>query len=237
MQKIVFIVANWAKNENTGWETGFWLSELAQPYNEFTNKGYEIVIASPKGGKVMFDAMSDPENPHARTADLVSTGFKHHPKTKDLLENTVALKEIKEEDFDCIFVVGGLSPMLTFADNEPLKKLFTQFYEAGKASATICHGSVILLSATTSKGDLLVAGKKWTGFSDAEEDVIDKTAGKKVQPFRIETAAKKAGLNYVSGDAFAPYAVVDGNLITGQQGSSGAITAKKVIEFLESNIK
>jgi len=234
MKKVVFVVANQAKNEVTGWDIGFWLSELAQPYHEFANKGYEITIASPNGGKVIFDAMSDPESPNARMIDLVSIGFKHHAKTKVLLENTIPLKDIKAENFDCIFVVGGLSPMITFANNEALKNLFAQFYEAGKASVTICHGSVILLSTKLSNGKLLAEGKKWTGFADAEEDIVDKMAGKKVQPFRIETEAKKANLNYVAGDAYKPNAVVDGNLISGQQGSSGAITAKKVIEFFEN---
>jgi putative intracellular protease/amidase len=142
--KIVFVVSNEVKSETTGYPIGFWLSELAQPYYEFQEAGYDVTIASPEGGKIVFDGWSDPESANAREVDLVSTGFKHNPKTVALMENTVKLDEIKAENFDGIFVVGGLGPMQTFYNNEKLEKLFAQFYEAGKASATICHGSVIL---------------------------------------------------------------------------------------------
>jgi hypothetical protein len=141
--KIVFVVSNQVKSKTTDYPIGFWLSELAQPYQVFTEAGYDITIASPDGGKIVFDGWSDPESPNAREVDLVSTGFKHHSKTVSLMENTIKLDEIKVENFDGIFVVGGLGPMQTFYNNESLHKLFVQFYEAGKASATICHGSCI----------------------------------------------------------------------------------------------
>ncbi|MCX6217535.1 type 1 glutamine amidotransferase domain-containing protein [Spirosoma sp.] len=232
--RIVFVVSNQVKSETTGYPIGFWLSELAQPFYEFQEVGYEVTIASPDGGKIIFDSWSDPESPNARELDLISTGFKHHPKTVALMENTVKLDEIKAENFDGIFVVGGLGPMQTFYNNEKLHKLFAQFYQAGKASATICHGSSILLKTKLSDGKLLAEGKKWTGFCNAEEDIVDKTAKKKMQPFRIEDEAKKLNTNYVTGkNPYSSFAVADGNLISGQQGSSGAETAKLVINYLK----
>lgn len=232
--RIVFVVSNQVKSETTGYPIGFWLSELAQPFYAFQEVGYEVTIASPDGGKIILDSWSDPESPNARELDLVSTGFKHHPKTVDLMENTVKLDEIKAENFDGIFVVGGLGPMQTFYNNEKLHKLFAQFYQAGKASATICHGSSILLKTKLSDGKLLAEGKKWTGFCNAEEDVVDKTAKKKMQPFRIEDEARKLNTNYVTGkNPYTSFAVADENLISGQQGSSGAETAKLVINYLK----
>jgi len=233
--KIVFVVSNQVKSETTGYSIGFWLSELAQPFYTFQEAGYEITVASPDGGKIIFDSWSDPESPNARELDLVTTGFKHNPKTVALMENTIKLDEIKVENFDGIFVVGGLGPMQTFYNNEKLHKLFAQFYEAGKASATICHGSAILLKTKLSNGKLLSEGKTWTGFCNAEEDIVDKGAGKKMQPFRIEDEAKKLNTNYVTGGVpYKSYAVADGNLISGQQGSSGAETAKLVIKYLNN---
>ncbi len=233
--KIVFVVSNQVKSETTGYPIGFWLSELAQPFNEFKEAGYDITISSPEGGKIVFDSWSDPESPNARELDLVSTGFKHNPKTVALMESTVKLDEIKAENFDGIFVVGGLGPMQTFYNNEKLEKLFAQFYEAGKASATICHGSSILLKTKLSNGKLLAEGKKWTGFCNAEEDIVDKGAGKKMQPFRIEDEAKKLNTKYVTGESpYKSFAVADGNLISGQQGSSGKETAELVIKFFKS---
>jgi putative intracellular protease/amidase len=231
--KIVFVVSNQVKSETTGYPIGFWLSELAQPYQVFKEAGYDITIASPDGEKIVFDGWSDPESPNARELDLVSTGFKHHSKTVALMENTVKLEEVKSENFDGIFVVGGLGPMQTFYNNENLHKLFAQFYEAGKASATICHGSCILLNTKLSNGKLLAEGKKWTGFCNAEEDIVDKGAGKKMQPFRIEDEAKKLNTKYVTGPTpYKSFAVTDKNLISGQQGSSGKETAELVVNYL-----
>ena len=231
--KIVFVVSNQVKSETTGYPIGFWLSELAQPYQTFKEAGYDVTIASPDGGKIIFDGWSDPESPNARELDLVSTGFKHHSKTVALMENTVKLEEVKAENFDGIFVVGGLGPMQTFYNNEKLHQFFVQFYEAGKASATICHGSCILLKTKLSNGKLLAEGKKWTGFCNLEEDIVDNAAEKKMQPFRIEDEAKKMNTKYVTGSSpYKSFAVADGNLISGQQGSSGKETAELVVKFL-----
>jgi len=231
--KIVFVVANVAKHDIFG-KIGFWLSELAHAYHEFQKLGWHCEIASPDGGKVEFDAFSDPEGPKYAFLDLISAGFKHHPKTSALLENTTPLSKITVGDYDGIYVVGGLSPMVTFANNEALHKLFAQFYEAGKAAITICHGSAILLKTKLSNGKLLAEGKKWTGYSNGEEDILNKMVGKTVQPWRIEDEAKKLPTTYQSGAPFKPFAVRDGNLISGQNGASGGPTAHHVIEFLKS---
>lgn len=232
-RRVLFVVSNPATNTPTGWTIGFWLSELAHPYADFVAAGWEPVIASPEGGAVTHDAMSDPESPNARGVDLISTGFKHHPVTVGLLASTQRLSDIDDADIDAILVVGGLAPMLTFPDNDALQQYFARCYEAGKPAATICHGSVILLSTRLSSGALLAEGKRWTGFSDGEEDVVDNMAGTKVQPFRIEETARSRGLAYECVQPFAPHAVRDGNLVSGQQGSSGHVTARHMLDIAE----
>jgi hypothetical protein len=78
----------------------------------------------------------------------------------------------------------------------------------------------------------LVEGKTWTGFADSEEDFAHSFVGKRIQPFRIEEEARKLpNTNFVVGPRFAPFALRDGRLITGQQ-YSGAAAAKLVIEAL-----
>ena len=123
--------------------------------------------------------------------------------------------------------------MYTFAENKVLHQLFASFYEAGKVAAAICHATCVLLHVKTSDGKLLVDGKTWTGFADAEEAFADQFVGMRIQPFWIETEAKKLeGTNYINGGLFKPFAVRDGNLITGQQQNSGAAAAELVIEAL-----
>lgn len=124
--------------------------------------------------------------------------------------------------------------MYTMVNDENLHRLFAKFFEAGKISAAICHGTVILLKTKTSDGRLLVDGKKWTGFSNAEEDIADKAVGQRLQPFRIEDEAKKIqNTTFVVAPPFSSHAVGDGNLITGQQQYSGAETARLVLKYLE----
>jgi putative intracellular protease/amidase len=90
-----------------------------------------------------------------------------------------------------------------------------------------------LLEAKKSNGELLVKGKTWTGFADAEEEFADQAVGMKIQPYRIETEAKKiAGTTFKVAAPFSAYAIQDGNLITGQQQNSGAAAAELVVKAL-----
>ncbi len=75
-KKILMVVANSSVNPKLGWNLGFWAAELAHPYLEFTEYGHNVTIASPSGGKVEVDALSDPRDPSKWSADdLVSMGF------------------------------------------------------------------------------------------------------------------------------------------------------------------
>ena len=45
-------------SELKGHPTGLWIEELASPYYEFKEAGFEVEIASPNGGAVPIDATS-----------------------------------------------------------------------------------------------------------------------------------------------------------------------------------
>jgi hypothetical protein len=59
-RRILMVVANPTVSTTTGWPVGFWAAELTHPYYEFTEAGFAVTIASPNGGKVEADALSDP---------------------------------------------------------------------------------------------------------------------------------------------------------------------------------
>ena len=234
-KKILMVVANPTVSKMTGWPIGFWWSELTHPYWEFVQRGHNVTIVSPKGGNLEADGYSDPEHESGYSAhDFLSLGFKKSKEHVTLLNGTKSISEVSVKDYDAIFVIGGQSPMYTMANDERLHKLFADFYEAKKIAAAVCHGTVILLKTKTSDGKLLVEEKKWTGFSNAEEDIADKAVGQRIQPFRIEDEAKKIqNTTFVVASPFSSYAVADGNLITGQQQYSGAETARFVLKSLE----
>ena len=233
-KRVLMIVANPAISPVTGWEVGFWAAELAHPWMEFLRAGYSVRLASPAGGKVVVDGYSDPRDSEGFSAhDVISLGFLTAPKFAALLENTPSLQQVTAEEFDAVFVCGGQSPMITFRDNEVLQAFIVRAYEAGKVVALLCHGTCVLLRARLSDGRLLVEGKTWTGFANSEEDFAEKAVGRTIHPFRIETEARAIpGTNFITHNAFTPFAVRDGRLITGQQVDSGVETAKRVIEAL-----
>jgi putative intracellular protease/amidase len=80
---------------------------------------------------------------------------------------------------------------------------------------------------------LIVDGRTWTGFANSEERFADDIVGQRIQPFWIEDEARRIpGTNFVVNSMFKPFAIRDGNLITGQQQYSGAAAARLVIEAL-----
>ncbi len=189
---------------------------------------------STEGGKLMMDGYSNPTDAGGYSAhDVISLGYMQREWFNQMLENTKKLTEVNPADYVAVFLVGGQGPMYTFRGNDDLEKLFAGFYESGKPSAAVCHSTTLLLEARQSNGDLIVKGKTWTGFADAEEAFADEAVGMKIQPYRIETEAKKiADTNFKVAAPFSSYAIQDGNLVTGQQQNSGAAAAELVVEML-----
>ena len=233
-KKILMVAANSSVNKTTGWPIGFWWAEVTHPFWEFTEKGYEVEIISPKGGDLQADGYSDPEDQSGYSShDLISLGFKKSPNYSVLLQNTKSIKDVNIADYDAVFVAGGQSPMYTMIDDAEFHKFIADFYEAGKIVSIVCHGTCLLLKAKLSDGKLLVNGKTWTGFANSEEQFADNFVEQKIQPFWIEEEAKKLpNTNFIVDSMFRPFAVRDGRLITGQQQYSGALAARLVIEAL-----
>ena len=232
-RRVLIVVASPAVSTTLGIPVGFWASELTHAWYELHEVGYELTIASPRGGKVELDAYSDPRHESRYSADdILSLGFLSSPEHAALLESTLALADVRMEDYDALYVAGGQAPMFTFRDDARLIELVRAFYEAGKATALVCHGTCVLLDVRLSDGSLLIAGKQMTGFANSEEDFADQVIGTRVMPFRIEDEARALGANVCVAPAFRPFAVRDGNLITGQQQFSGRAAAQLLIDVL-----
>ena len=232
--RILMVASSPAISKQTGWPIGFWAAELTHPLRVFQEAGYEVELASTEGGKIEMDGYSNPTDPSGYSAhDVISLGYLQQSSFKEMLANTKKLTEINAGDYAAIFLVGGQGPMYTFRGNKELEKLFVSFHESGKPSAAVCHSVTLLLEARKGNGDLLVKGKTWTGFADAEEEFADKAVGMKIQPYRIETEARKIeGTTFKVAAPFSSYVIQDGNLITGQQQNSGAAAAELVVRSL-----
>jgi putative intracellular protease/amidase len=233
-RKVLIIAANAATSPVTGWPIGFWWAELVHPYWEFIEAGYTVEIVSPKGGDLVGDGFSDPEDASGYSAaDILSLCFKHSATHAAMLKGTKAISAVNATDYDAVFICGGQSPMVTMIDDADLHAFAAAVFEAGRVLAVVCHGTCILLKTQLSNGDLLVKGRTWTGFANSEEAYAEQWANTKIQPFWIETEAKAiADTNFITDSAFKAFAIRDGNLITGQQQFSGAAAARLVISTL-----
>ncbi len=230
--RVLIVAANPAVSGQTGWPIGAWAAEITHPYLAFTEAGYQVDFASPDGGPVEFDGFSDPRHESGYSAgDLISLGFIHSAPLMARLTATTPVSDVDVTQYDAVFLAGGQSPMYTFIDNAPLHAFVRRVWEAGKILAVVCHATCVLLKVTDTSGRLLVEGRTWTGFADAEEAFADQWVGRRIQPFWIETEARKLnGTNFITGGSFRPFAVRDGRLVTGQQQFSGAEAARLVIE-------
>lgn len=233
-KRVLMVAANPGVSPTTGWPIGFWWAELTHPYWTFTEAGYDVDIVSPKGGDLAADGYSDPEDASGYSAaDILSLGFKKSPAHAAMLKGTKSVHQVDLAGYDAIFLAGGQSPMVTMIDDTDLHGFVARAYEAGKVVAIVCHGTCVLLKTRLSNGELLVAGKTWTGFANSEEAFADSFVGKRIQPFWIEEEAGKIeGTNFIVQGRFKAFAVRDGNLITGQQQNSGAAAAELVVETL-----
>ncbi len=240
-KRVAIVISNPAVSTTTGWPVGFWWSELTHPYLALTERGYEVEIFSPEGGKCEADAMSDPRDASGYSSvDLISMGFIATPKLLALIEDTKPVSAVNVAAFDAIVVAGGQGPMFGFERATPLHDKFVAFFEAGKVAAALCHGVAILRYARLSNGEYLAKGKTVTGFANVEEDFADNAVwsmnllprDKHVMPWRIEDEMKRIGANYIQAGLWRGFAVRDGNLLTGQQNFSGMETAEALIRAL-----
>lgn len=148
-------------------ETGLWLSELTHIYHCAEEKGYEIIIASPKGGNVPVD----PESLKPMVLDKLTKGYWDDPEFRNELRHAKSLDEVAGELFDCIYLAGGHGTMYDFPNNTTLQTIIKEHYEHTKIVAAICHGVSGLLNVRLSNGEYLIKDKRLTGFSWFEESV------------------------------------------------------------------
>lgn len=204
--------------------TGLWLSELTHIYHSAGDEGFDITIASPKGGITPVD----PESLKPLVLDSISKAYWDNSAFRDLLQHTESLQEIAGQQFDCIYLAGGHGTMYDFPEDVMLQHIISDHYERGKLIAAICHGVGGLLNVKLSHGEYLIKGKKLTGFDWFEESIARR---KKKVPFNLEAALKARNVDYQK--AFIPMTskvVTDGKLITGQNPFSSKAMAKVVIQ-------
>jgi putative intracellular protease/amidase len=223
--KIIFVLTSHDQLGDTGQKTGFWLEEFAAPYYVLKDANADITLASPKGGQPPLDPKSD----EAAFQTAATERFKNDAEAQAALASTLKLSDVSADDYDAVFYPGGHGPLWDLAEDTDSIALIETMLSSAKPVAAVCHAPAVLLNAKAPDGSPLVAGKSVTGFSNSEEDAVQLTA---VVPFLLEDALKSKGGSYSKADDWHPYAITDGNLITGQNPASSEAVAKAVLEML-----
>jgi len=222
--KILMVLTSHDQLGNTGRKTGFWLEEGAAPYFVFRDAGVDLTLASPKGGQPPIDPKSDlPEN---QTSAM--TRFKQDARAQEDFASTVKLADVKAEDYDTVFYVGGHGPMWDLAESPVSIALIESFYNSGKPVALVCHSPGVL-HRVTYNGAPIVKGKRVTGFTNEEEEEVHLTD---VVPFLVEDELKRLGANFEKLPNWQPHSIVDGRLITGQNPASSTSAAQSLLKLM-----
>lgn len=217
-KRVLMVVTSHGTLGETGKPTGMWLEEFVAPYNEFKRAGYEIDVASIKGGQVPVDPGST-GNPKS----VWVKRFSADPTMQGKIKNSVPVSAVQENDYDGVMLVGGHGTVWDFPGSQPLKAIVDKAVDANKVVGAVCHG----VCGLTGKA---VAGKRVTGFSDAEEQMIGLTD---VVPLSTEKQLKGQRGRYSAGPAFRAHAVSDRGLITGQNPMSSRQTARRMIRAMK----
>lgn len=219
IKKVLMVVTN-RDHYDAEHKTGLWLEEYAAPYHELRAAGYEVVVASPRGGQAPLDPVSVPEDIPAAWTEAVSA-----------LTQTVTLSAVNPADFAGVILPGGHGPLFDLAQDEQLAMLLRYFDEQQRLIAAVCHGLAGLLKAVTAAGQPLVAGRKVTGFTNQEEELAGLTA---LVPFAVETCLREQGGVFSAGAPWSEHVVIDGHWITGQNPQSSQRFATAVIDWLRA---
>jgi putative intracellular protease/amidase len=236
--------------------SGVWLSEVTEPYwvlHDAAAPQFTIDLASPNGGPSAIDGFSIKLN----IDDFLRTGvtdsgnpsnerFLSDPQTRDLIQidavpqadgtvqqrysfrDTLPLASVNAADYDVVFFAGGNAALFQFVNDQRVSGAASAAYDAGKLVSAVCHGTAALLEARLPDGRYLVAGRRVTGFSIAEEDMLGQRT---VAPVLLEDEFPLRGATYTAAAPFTEHVVVDGRLITGQQPASGHAVGEKIVAY------
>lgn len=209
--------------------TGLWLEELTTPYYAFTDAGAEVTLSSIAGGAIPID----PRSLQAESEQEPSVArYFADPEFRARAQSTPAFESLNPADFDAVFLPGGHGTMFDYPENPALTQLISSFHQAGKAVGAVCHGPAGLVGATQADGSPLVAGRRVAAFTDSEE----RAAGlDQAVPFLLGSRLQELGAKLENGPDFAPCAVRDGHLVTGQNPASAKPAAELLLQVLNEH--
>jgi putative intracellular protease/amidase len=228
--KVLFVMTaadHWTLSDGSLHPTGFWAEEFVAPYEEFTNAGYDVVVATPGGKVPVVDegSLAADANGGQDKADAVAAKVKSNPA----LDQPISLDTVDLGEYAAVFYPGGHGPMEDLAVDEVSGRLLTEAIDSGRPLGVVCHAPAAMLAAKRSDGSFTFAGYRAAGFSNAEETQAGLA---EKAPWLLQDRLVDLGVDYQEGEPWAPKVVVDRNLYTGQNPASSAPLAQRILADL-----
>jgi putative intracellular protease/amidase len=234
---------------------GQYLNETVVPVLALIEAGYDIVLATPTGAKPHIDDVSD-------TAAHFGGDEAAYARAKRFFADDPSMNQVRTlrsvidgglDNYVGVFVPGGHAPVVDLMQDADTGVILRHFHQAAKPTALLCHGPVAvaaalpqarefraaLISGDQAKAaDLarnwIYAGYQMTVFSSSEEEAAEKSLLHDKLYFHMPQALRLAGVEVITNPKdFAPYLVVDRELITGQNPSSDHLLAAALIQALD----
>lgn len=222
--KILAVVTSCDVMGESGKSTGYELTELARAYYVFQANGFEVDIASPKGGEP--PVIIDDEDMGA-----YDYAFLNDPNAQLKATNTISMDQVNPDDYAAVYFVGGKGAMFDFPNNQVIQSMVGRYFQSGKTIGAVCHGPAALVNATTDDGSHVLSNKTISSFTNNEELFLIPEAAT-IFPFLLEDKLIERGALFDEGFRYLENVSHDGNLVTGQNPWSTWKVAEKMIEQL-----
>lgn len=223
--RVVFVLTSIGRLELLNLSTGPVYEALAAPYYVFKDRNVEVVLASPAGGPAPVDRSAD----EAGELSPMGRRFNADRSAREDLSDTLRLDQVCPDDFDAAFYPGGHGALWDLATDRASKTLITALLACGRSLALLSHAPIVLGGLSDGAGKPIVAGRRMTAFSDAEE-AAGPFAGR--LPTSVETELKRLGARYSSDPGFSVHWVKDGGLITGQNALAAEAVAQALFDAI-----
>lgn len=220
--KILAVVTSTDQMGSSGKSTGYELTELSRAYYVFQANGFQVDVASPKGGNppVVIDDGDMKDFDYAFLNDSIA---------QVKVTQSIAMKDVDPESYEAVYFVGGKGAMFDFPENEHIQSLVRAYYESGKVVGAVCHGPAALVNVTLSDGSPLLANRTVSSFTNEEELLLIPDAAE-IFPFLLQDKLTENGAQFNEGFMYLNRVSKDGNLVTGQNPWSTWAVAETIIE-------
>ena len=233
MESVVMVVSGasvWTMKNAKAHPTGFWSEEFVTPHRKFTQAGLKVTVASPAGVTPTVDPLSFSLSYNNNDASNVREQQDYMKGLGSALTSPMRVEDINPDRFDVVFLVGGHGPMQDLAVHPTLGAILVAMLDdAKKIVAAVCHGPAGFFTASRADGTWAFKDRQLTGFSNEEETQAGFGGN---APWLLEDRLRISGARYIAKAPWMPHAVIDGNLITGQQNYSAGVTADAVLQHL-----